>query len=98
MGNLTLLAKDPVDVRTMTAFVSYCNLPTNKRCIKQLYKSWGSWKILDSNNDDLDISDWVVFEMAKVIDNRQAIGPLLSYLFRKIYKTLDGIHPVIVLP
>lgn len=94
---LTLLAKDPIDVRTMTAFVSYCNLQQIKDALNNYTKGGALGRYFDSNNDDLDISDWVVFEMAKVIDNRQAIGPLLSYLFRKIYKTLDGIHPVIVL-
>ncbi|MEI6856237.1 ATPase [Psychrilyobacter sp.] len=94
---LKLLSKMPKEMRTLTGF---CNLLTDLK----LQEALGSYlidgalgKYFDNDFDNLKDGKWQVFEMAKIIDNKQVIVPLLNYLFYKIEAKMDGSPTIIIL-
>ena len=54
-------------------------------------------KYFDSEEENISFSNWQVFEMEKIMNNKSAITPLLSYLFHKIEGYLTGDPSIIVL-
>lgn len=54
-------------------------------------------KYFDSEEENISLSNWQVFEMEKIMNNKSAITPLLSYLFHKIEGYLTGDPSIIVL-
>lgn len=94
---LTLLGNSPVSSRTMTNYTSTLMIDEVKRALQSYQGNGALARYFDSSNDSLDISSWTVFEMAKIIDNKQVVPHLLSYLFHKIEKNLNGDPTMIVL-
>lgn len=93
---LEMLSEAPENLRTISNL--YNSL--NDREIKEAlipYKLGGALgKYFDSDNENLTFSSWQVFEMNQIINNKSAITPLLSYIFRKIENSLDG-SPVLII-
>ncbi|AWD32932.1 Type IV secretion system protein VirB4 [Candidatus Fokinia solitaria] len=56
-------------------------------------------KVFDNSDDVVDFTDASVFgfEMAEVLRNKKALGPVLLYLFHRINISLDGAPTMIVL-
>ncbi|MGL5798376.1 MAG: zonular occludens toxin domain-containing protein, partial [Cetobacterium sp.] len=54
-------------------------------------------RYFDSDDENIEYQNWQVFEMAKIFNNKQALIPLLNYLFHKIESRLDGKQSLIIL-
>lgn len=94
---LELLAGYPINDRTITSFSSLCDDSDVKIALEAYTIDGALGRYFDSNNDSLEVANWTVFEMAKIIDNTQVVPHLLSYLFHKIENRLNGNPTMIVL-
>lgn len=92
---LLQISTNPKELKTLTNL--FINVQDNK--IKEALKPYtitgNLGALFDSNKEDLSFSSWNVFEMGQAITNKQAIAPLLSYLFHEVEKSLDG-NPVLI--
>lgn len=94
---LELLSKAPISARTFTNFSSTVDKKEIKAALEAFTLKGALGRYFDGSNDSLDVADWTVFEMAKIIDNKQVVPHLLAYLFHKIELSLDGSPTMIVL-
>lgn len=94
---LELLSKAPISSRTFSNFSATVDKKEIKTALESFTSNGALGRYFDGTNDSLDIANWTVFEMAKIIDNKQVIPHLLAYLFHKIESALDGSPTMIVL-
>lgn len=94
---LDLLSSAPINARTFTNFTSIVDKKEIKNALEAFTSVGALGRYFDGSNDNLDISNWTVFEMAKIIDNKQVVPHLLSYLFHRIENSLDGSPTMVVL-
>lgn len=94
---LELLSEAPVNARTFSNFCSTVDKKEIKEALESFTSIGALGRYFDGTNDTIDISNWTVFEMAKIIDNKQVLPHLLSYLFHKIENSLDGSPTMIVM-
>lgn len=83
-------------LRTMSNLVTTLNEKEMGEALEQYTVKGALGKYFDSDYDNLDFVKWQVFEMNEIINNKQAITPMLSYIFRRIEASLDG-SPVILI-
>lgn len=96
-STLELLAKSPVEYRTISNLYTSINDRDLKEALSP-YKVGGPLaKYFDADKENLKFSNWEVFEMNSIIQNKQAVTPMLTYLFRKIENALDGRPCIIIL-
>lgn len=87
---LATMVESPVADRTMSTFVDYLQDDELKMAFAPLtaadYKGnmgeYGS--IFDSDQDSFELTSWQTFEMGKIIDKSNIIGPTLMYIFHRI--------------
>lgn len=82
---LDSVAKLPEDRRTITSFSLALQNHTLRTAIKP-YTNDGVYGVyFDSNKDNFNSENlWQVFEMDKIIENKGAVKPMLSYMFHKL--------------
>lgn len=94
---LELLSTSKPKLRTL----SNLNTSLNDRILKETLEKFtirGSLgRYFDSSEENISFSSWQVFEMGKIMHNKSAITPLLSYLFHKIEEQLTGKPTILVL-
>ncbi len=92
------LANASIEDRTLFNFTSFVQ-DQNLRQALSFYCGNGIYsEYFDSNTDNIDNNDFIVFEMGEVVNEPKIIEPLLDYLFHKIEKEfLDGTPLLIVL-
>ena len=95
---LELLASnsDP-KFRTMSSLKINLNDRDLKDTLEKYTVKVAIFKYFDSDEENISFSNWQVFEMEKIMNNKSAITPLLSYLFHKIEGYLTGDPSIIVL-
>lgn len=95
---LELLASnsDP-KFRTMSSLKINLNDRDLKDTLEKYTVKGALGKYFDSEEENISFSNWQVFEMEKIMNNKSAITPLLSYLFHKIEGYLIGDPSIIVL-
>ena len=95
---LELLASnsDP-KFRTMSSLKINLNDRDLKDTLEKYTVKGALGKYFDSEEENVSFSNWQVFEMEKIMNNKSAITPLLSYLFHKIEGYLTGDPSIIVL-
>ena len=95
---LELLASnaDP-KFRTMSSLKINLNDRDLKDTLEKYTVKGALGKYFDSEEENISFSNWQVFEMEKIMNNKSAITPLLSYLFHKIEGYLTGDPSIIVL-
>ena len=95
---LELLASnsDP-KFRTMSSLKINLNDRDLKDTLEKYTVKGALGKYFDSEEENISFSNWQVFEMEKIMNNKSAITPLLSYLFHKIEGYLTGEPAIIVL-
>lgn len=94
--SLGTLAGMPSEYRTITNFINFLQdsdlklafYPLAQQDDKGNAGEYGN--IFDSDRDTLEISDWQTFEMGKIMQQRQIIGPTLMYIFHRIENNLKG--------
>ncbi len=94
---LELLATTKKELRTISSLL--INI-SDKELVDVLrnYTIKGSLgRYFDSDKENINFSSWQVFEMEKIMHNKSALQPLLSYLFHKIENSLTGKPSIIVL-
>ena len=94
---LDLLSEAPINARTFSNFCSTVDKKEIKEALESFTAVGALGRYFDGTDDTLDISNWTVFEMAKIIDNKQVVPHLLSYLFHKIENSLTGEPTMVVL-
>lgn len=94
---LELVSDSPVEYRTLTTFSTYLADPELKEALSPYLITGPLGKYFDSNNEELQNSNWNVFEMNQILNNKKALVPLLMYLFHKIEIQLNGDPTLLVL-
>lgn len=93
---LTNLAKLPIEKRTMNSFVDLVGGQSRdiKNALQAYYGNGPLAKYFDGDKEFLQNSAYTVFEMEKVMENKNVIQPMMEYLFHIIdTKMIDGISP-----
>lgn len=94
---LELLSTSKPKLRTL----SNLNTSLNDRILKETLEKFtirgALGRYFDSSEENISFSSWQVFEMGKIMHNKSAITPLLSYLFHKIEEQLTGKPTILVL-
>lgn len=97
--SLKATAMNAPELRTLSSFVNFLGGydKSLKMAFSQYYGEGPYAKYFDGNSDFLEESNFVVFEMEKLSETRNAIAPALSYLFHKIEteKIIEG-RPTII--
>ena len=84
--------------RTITEFVNTVQDEQIREALHQYTKHGACGQLLDADSDQLELSDFSVFEVEDLMamDNRYAL-PVLLYLFRRIERTLRGQPAAIII-
>lgn len=94
---LELLSNSKEKFRTL----SNLNTSLNDRILKETLEKYtitGSLgRYFDNDHENVSFDSWQVFEMAKIMNNKSAVTPLLSYLFHKIEEQLTGKPTILIL-
>ncbi|MGL5798274.1 MAG: ATPase, partial [Cetobacterium sp.] len=81
---LKLVGATPKEFRTITAFSNYLSDLDLKEALNNYTITGSLGRYFDSDDENIEYQNWQVFEMAKIFNNKQALIPLLNYLFHKI--------------
>lgn len=93
---LELVSNSPIEYRTLTTFSTFLADPKLKEALSPYLITGPLGKYFDSNNEELQNSNWNVFEMNQILNNKKALAPLLMYLFHKIEIQLNGDPTLII--
>lgn len=94
---LELVANSEIEQRTLTTFATFLADPELREALSPYLITGPLGKYFDSNEENLQDSNWNVFEMNQILNNRKALVPLLMYLFHKIEVQLTGNPTLLVL-
>lgn len=94
---LELVANSKIEQRTLTTFATFLADPELREALSPYLITGPLGKYFDSNEENLQDSNWNVFEMNQILNNRKALVPLLMYLFHKIEVQLKGNPTLLVL-
>lgn len=94
---LELVANSEMEYRTLTTFSTFLADPELKEAISPYLITGPLGKYFDSNRENLQDSNWNVFEMNQILNNKKALVPLLMYLFHKIEIQLNGDPTLLIL-
>lgn len=94
---LEILSKTPEEYRTISNLYTSLNDREIMEALSSYRITGALGKYFDSDHDTLNLSNWQVFEMNEIINNKMAITPLLSYIFRRIENSLDGSPTILIL-
>lgn len=83
---LKAVANLPLERRTLSAFVSFIGGQDNlmKQALSQYAGNGIYAKYFDGNQDFIEESDFITFEMEEILNVNKAVVPTLSYLFHRI--------------
>ena len=87
---LSTLSSLPKEHRTISTFKDYLQNEHLKQAIAPMTMGNEYGSIFDSNIDTLELSSWQSFEMGKIINKQNIIGPVLMYIFHRIENMLKG--------
>jgi type IV secretion/conjugal transfer VirB4 family ATPase len=87
---MTILKKESPK-KTLTEFVTTLQDKELKEALQHYTVSGSMGSILDAETENLEFSNFQVFEMEKIMDlGDRNIIPVLQYIFHRIEKSLDG--------
>lgn len=92
------LSAQPRDMRSITDFVQLVQDIEIREALAT-YTRTGTYKnLIDSDNDTLGLSKFIVFEMEEIMGmGDKILIPILTYIFHRIEKTLKGQPTLLVL-
>lgn len=96
-GALDDLSHTPENERTITGLITAVQDEEIRTVLRDLSLIGAYGTLFDSNVDKFGEGRWQVFEMEKVMNNRQIVGPVLDYLFHRIESQLNGDPTLMVL-
>ncbi|KAK3286595.1 hypothetical protein CYMTET_5821 [Cymbomonas tetramitiformis] len=94
---LTSVRTLPVKQRTLTSFNNQLQDLTVREAFAAYALGGPYGRFLDADEEDLTFSAVQAFEMEDLMTIPDALGPVISYLFHKIERALDGRPTLIVL-
>lgn len=87
---LDSVAASPKEERTITGLITMIQSETIRNGFRDLSLKGAYGSLFDSAEDKFGAGRWQVFEMEKIMDNNQIVGPVLDYLFHRIEGQLKG--------
>jgi type IV secretion system protein VirB4 len=94
---MTILKKESPK-KTLTEFVTTLQDKELKEALQHYTVSGSMGSILDSETENLELSNFQVFEMEKIMDlGDRNIIPVLQYIFHRIEKSLDGSPSLLII-
>lgn len=94
LGNL---AEGPRVQRTLTVLVATVQDWVLKDILAPFTLAGPHGRLLDADHDGLALSDFITFEMAALMGQASAVGPVLTYLFHALERGFDGRPTLLVL-
>ena len=94
---LTLVSKVPAELRTMSTLKSYINERELKNALTQYTKEGSLGRYFDNNSDNIEHTNWQVFERGQIVGNKQAIQPILDFLFHRVENLISEAKPSIII-
>lgn len=94
---LELISNSDVSHRTLTTFATFLADPDLREALNPYLITGAMGKYFDANDENIQSSDWNVFEMNQILQNKKTLVPLLMYLFHIIELQLNGEPTLIVL-
>ena len=92
------LAASPENLRTLTHFYHVVQDREIKEAIQHYTTQGAMGRLLDADSDTLDLSRFMVFEIEDLMNlGDKNMVPVLTYLFRRIEKALDGSPTILLL-
>ncbi|MEG6503331.1 MULTISPECIES: TraG/VirB4 family ATPase [unclassified Desulfovibrio] len=92
------LAANPSHLRSLTSFYHVVQDREIKEAIQHYTVQGAMGRLLDADTDNLNLSRFMVFEIEDLmILGDKNLVPVLTYLFRRIEKALDGSPTILVL-
>lgn len=92
------LAANPEHLRSMTSFFHVVQDREIKEALQHYTRMGAMGRLLDADTDSLRLSPMMVFEIEELMNQGdQNLVPVLTYLFHRIEKSLDGRPTILVL-
>lgn len=92
------LAANPPHLRSLTSFYHVVQDREIKEAIQHYTVQGAMGRLLDADSDSLNLSKFMVFEVEDLMNlGDKNLVPVLTYLFRRIEKALDGSPSILVL-
>lgn len=92
------LAASPENLRTLTHFYHVVQDREIKEAIQHYTTQGAMGRLLDADSDSLTLSRFMVFEIEDLMNlGDKNMVPVLTYLFRRIEKALDGSPTILML-
>lgn len=92
------LAANPPHLRSLTSFYHVVQDREIKEAIQHYSVQGAMGRLLDADADNLNLSRFMVFEIEDLMNlGDKNLVPVLTYLFRRIEKALDGSPTILVL-
>ncbi len=95
LDSLAQVAAAPKELRTLSTFVFNLQDQLLKETFRPLTINGPFGSIFDSNKDNLSFGSWQSFEMEKLMETKEIVGPTLMYIFHRIEQQLNG-QPTII--
>lgn len=95
---MNTLAGNPPHLRSLTSFYHVVQDREIKEAIQHYTVQGAMGRLLDADTDSLNLSRFMVFEIEELMNlGDKNLVPVLTYLFRRIEKSLDGSPTILVL-
>ncbi len=92
------LAANPPHLRSLTSFYHVVQDREIKEAIQHYTVQGAMGRLLDADSDNLNLSQFMTFEIEDLMNlGDKNLVPVLTYLFRRIEKALDGSPTILVL-
>lgn len=92
------LAANPPHLRSLTSFYHVVQDREIKEAIQHYTTQGAMGRLLDADSDSLNLSRFMTFEIEDLMNlGDKNLVPVLTYLFRRIEKALDGSPTILVL-
>jgi len=94
---LSSLATAPIAQRTLSGFSVLVQDMQVKEAIAPFTVEGPHGHLLDASHDDMQLGSWLTFEMEELMNTKQSVMPVLSYLFHKLEQRFTGAPSLLVL-
>jgi len=91
------LSTAPLSERTITGLGMLLQDSTLKSALHPYTLEGPHGRLLDSDRDDLALSDIVCFEMEELMTNERAVAPVITYIFKRLENRFDGRPTLLIL-
>lgn len=96
-AKLSSMATTPRHERTMGIFAARLGDRQLKNAFLPFTLAGAFGHLLDADRDELEMSRWQAFEMGELMQQPTALVPVLTYLFHRIERELDGSPTLMIL-